>query len=171
MVQAAIKNPEYFQELYDKYFEVIFRFVHRRVEEEQLAADITADTFYEALKNLKKYTFRGLPFSAWLYRIASNEVNSFYRKSRRQLVYSLEPELISNLADQELADGQMANVDNLLHHMRRLPAIDIEVLELRFFEEKSFAELAFILDLTEATVKMRTYRAIEKLRKAMVGQK
>ena len=69
-VQRAVRDPAQFQILYDRYFTVIFNYVFRKIDNEDITADLTSQTFLKAMKNLKKYKYRGVPFSAWLYRIA-----------------------------------------------------------------------------------------------------
>ncbi len=167
IVREAARDPARFQVLYDKYFAAIFNFIYRRTDDEELAADLTSQTFLKALGGLKKYKFRGVPFSAWLYRIASNEVNRHYRSSRKKLVFSFDESEFENLISESTDQVEELDIERITQLMLTMSESDIEVLELRFFESKCFAEIAFILDITEATAKMRTYRAIEKLRKLM----
>ncbi|MDZ7605079.1 MAG: sigma-70 family RNA polymerase sigma factor [Cyclobacteriaceae bacterium] len=166
VVRQAMKNPAVFQTLYDRYFTRIFHFIFRRIDDEQITADLTSQTFLKALGNLRKYTFRGVPFSAWLYRIAANEVNRHYRNTRQKMVFSIDEEefelLLSHHTTEETEE---LDAEYVIGQMRTMSETEIQVLELRFFENKSFAEIAYILDITEANAKMRTYRAVEKLRK------
>ena len=166
-VQESVKNPEKFQILYDRYFSAIFNYVYRRIDEEEITADLTSQTFLKALRNLKKYKFRGVPFSAWLYRIASNEIYRHYRLTNKKLVYSFDEYEFENLIEQNAEQDEEPDIDYVIRQMHTMSESDIEVLELRFFEEKGFAEIAYILEISEATAKMRTYRAIEKLRKLL----
>lgn len=76
-------DPEAFRYIYTKYFKKIFLFVLHRVGEKQISADITQQVFLKALTGLSKFQFKGLPFSAWLYRIAINECNDFFRKTKK----------------------------------------------------------------------------------------
>ena len=164
-VEAAQRNPEEFDKLYDRYFEGIFSFVYRRTDDEVVAADITSQTFLAALQNLKKYSFRGLPFSAWLYKIAANQVNKYYRTSKKNVVFSLEESLIGKLISETEEDANEEKIALLVEYLRELSTEDMMVLELRFFEGKSFKEIAYILEITESGAKMRTYRALNKLKK------
>jgi len=166
-VQKAVGDPNQFQILYDRYFSVIFNFVYRKIDDEELTADLTSQTFLKALRNLKKYKFRGVPFSAWLYRIASNEVNRHYRLTNKKLVYSFDEHEFENLIEKNVEKEDELDIDYIIRQMHTMCESDIEVLELRFFESKSFAEIAFILEISEANAKMRTYRAIDKLRKLL----
>ena len=166
-VRKAAKDPAQFQILYDRYFTMIFNFIFRKIDDEDSTADLTSQTFLKALRNIKKYKYKGVPFSAWLYRIASNEVNKYYRQTNKKLVFSFDEQEFENLIEQNIEEEKELDIDYIIRQMQSLSETDIEVLELRFFESKSFAEVAFILEINEANAKMRTYRAIEKLRKLL----
>lgn len=162
---AAKKDPAHFSYLYDKYFEQIFNFIFRRIDEENITADLTSQTFLKALQNLKKYQNRGLPFSAWLYRIAANEVNKHYRRSNRRYIFSIEENLIKNFIESDNDDAAYEeNLQKIINTLKKLDTNDVIILELRFFEERSFKDIAYILDIKESSAKMRTYRALEKLK-------
>jgi RNA polymerase sigma-70 factor (ECF subfamily) len=108
-----------------------------------------------------------VPFSAWLYRIAANEVNRHYRVNKRKVVYSFDESEFENLIEQNTEYEEELDLSYVTRQMQTMSESDIEVLELRFFENKTFAEISFILDITEANAKMRTYRAVEKLKKLL----
>jgi RNA polymerase sigma-70 factor (ECF subfamily) len=112
-----------------------------------------------------------VPFSAWLYKIASNEVNRHYRVVKKKLVYSFDEAEFENLIEQNREEEVEIDIEYIIRQMQSMCETDIEVLELRFFEEKSFAEVAFILGISEANAKMRTYRAVDKLKKFLKGGK
>ena len=164
LIELAKKDELAFGKLYDRYFDGIYGFVYRRTDEEQLAGDITSQVFLKALQNIKKYEFRGLPFSSWLYRIASNEINKYYRKKNRKVVFSLEEERIREIIEEDEEDHKEAYLSLLVECLNEMKTGVIEVLELRFFEEKNFKEIAYILDISESGAKMRTYRALEQLK-------
>jgi RNA polymerase sigma-70 factor (ECF subfamily) len=165
LIQATRKNPEKFSAIYDKYFEGIFYFIYRRTDDEDIASDLCSQTFLKALQNIKKYEFRGLPFSAWLFRIASNEVNKYYYKKKKTKVFSLEEERVMELFEDEEHSFSQEQIELLVKVLKDMPTDTVEVLELRFFEGRSFKEIAFILNIGESGAKMRLYRAVEKLRK------
>jgi RNA polymerase sigma-70 factor (ECF subfamily) len=146
---------------------VIFSYIFRKIDDEDITADLTSQTFLKALRNLRKYKFKGVPFSAWLYRIASNEVNRHYQQTNKKLVFSFDVQEFENLIEQSIEKEEKPDIDYIIQQMQSMCESDIEVLELRYFETKSFSEIAFIMDITEATAKMRTYRAIDKLRKLL----
>lgn len=168
-VERARREPRLFGELYEKYFDRIYYFILRQTDDEDLAGDLCSQSFVNALNNLPKYQFRGLPFSAWLYKIASNEVNKYYRKKKIQQVFSLEEVKVRNLVEQASSvtsdSWDEEQIEKLLTHLKDLPTEMLQVLNLRFFEDKDFREIAYILEITESGAKMRTYRALDQLRK------
>ncbi len=168
IVERSKRNPQAFGELYERYFERIFYFALRQTGDEELAGDLASQTFVNALHHIPRYQFRGLPFSAWLYRIATNEINKHYRKMRGKKIFSIEEIRIRELVEQA-SPGPGGWDEELIHrlitYLNDLPTEMLQVLELRFFEDKDFREIAFILDITESGAKMRTYRALDQLRK------
>jgi RNA polymerase sigma-70 factor (ECF subfamily) len=165
ILERSKRNPRAFGELYERYFDRIFNFIYRQIDDEDVTADLCSQAFLSALRNVNRYEFRGVPFSAWLYRIASNEVNKYYRKKKRDNVFSLEEVRVRELIEQAHEAWDEEIVQKLLVYLKSLPTDMLQVLELRFFEDKDFKEIAFILDITESGAKMRTYRALDRLRK------
>jgi RNA polymerase sigma-70 factor, ECF subfamily len=165
ILERSGKDPKHFSVLYEKYFSRIFNFVYRQTDDEELAADLTSQTFFSVLKNSHRYQFRGVPISAWFYRIASNEVNKYYRKKNQTKVFSIEEVRMRELFEQANDGWSDEMIERMLGYMTDLPTDMLEVLQLRFFEDKDFNEIAFILDITESGAKMRTYRALDLLRK------
>ena len=164
IIERSKKSPQAFGELYEKYFDRIYNFLHRQTDDEELAGDLCSQTFVNALNHIGKYEFRGFPFSAWLYKISSNEVNKFYRKNKGKKIFSIEEIKVRELVEQASDDWDEELISRLIAYMNELPTDMVQVLELRFFEDKDFKEIAFILDMTESGAKMRTYRALDKLR-------
>ncbi len=171
-IRAAQQDPRAFRPLYQRYYEQIFRYIFRRCEEEAEAADICSQVFLKALKQLPKYENRGLPFSAWLYRIASNEISMFYRRQKKQRVVSADTSLFRELADDSVGEGQERQSleikeQQLRKLLKTLKPEELSLIEWRFFEQRPFAEIASLLEISEANAKMRTYRLLTKLRKKM----
>lgn len=165
IIEQSKKDAQAFGKLYEKYFDRIFYYLLRQTGDEEIAADLCSQTFVNVLKNIKRFEFRGVPFSAWLYKIASNEVNKHYRKSKGKKIFSLEEVRVKELIENSDEPWDEELIQKLLEFMKDLPTDMLHVLELRFFEDKDFKEIAFILDITESGAKMRTYRALDKLRK------
>lgn len=165
VLERSTTDPKAFGVLYEKYFDRIFNFIYRQTDDEELAGDLCSQTFMQALKNVSKYQFRGIPVSAWFYKIASNEVNKHYRKRNKVKVFSIEESRVRELMDYADEEYDEENIQRLLNYMKDLPTDMLEVLELRFFEDKDFKEIAYILDITESGAKMRAYRALDRLRR------
>jgi RNA polymerase sigma-70 factor (ECF subfamily) len=165
ILERSRKDPAQFGLLYKKYFARIFNFIYRQTDDEDLTADLCSQTFLNALKYKDKFDFRGVPISAWFYKIASNEVKRHYKKANRTPVFSLEEARVREIFDQGDDEWDDETIERLLTYLQDLPAEMLEVLELRFFEDKDFKEIAFILDISESGAKMRVYRALDSLRK------
>ncbi|MCB9081370.1 MAG: sigma-70 family RNA polymerase sigma factor [Lewinellaceae bacterium] len=170
-IQAAQTNPERFRPLYDRYYEAVFRLIYRRTGDEHLCADLCAQVFLKALQKLPAYSFQGVPFSAWLFRIAINEVGQYFRQSQRnQRVVSLEENHLQLLLD----DTDEADPEEYQYRRKALLAAlddlkpdDLQLIEMRFFEQRPFKEIAELLDLTENNAKVKVHRLLERLRKKM----
>lgn len=163
LIEESKTNPQSFERLYIKYYEQILKFVYKRVESLDDTRDITSTIFIKALSNISKYKDMGFPFSSWLYRIAINEINMFYRNSKKARVISLNEHGLKNLAN-ESSDVDPETLMTLKKSLLHLSPDELNLIELRFFENKAFAEMGVILDITEANAKIRTYRALDKLR-------
>jgi RNA polymerase sigma-70 factor (ECF subfamily) len=165
ILERSRTNPQAFGELYEKYFDRIFNFIYRQTEDEELTADLCSQTFLNALHHAGRFEFRGVPVSAWFYKIATNEVNKHYRKKKTARVFSVEEMRVKYLMDTGSDPPDEEQLHRLVNYLKDLPTEMLEVLELRFFEDKDFQEIAFILNITESGAKMRTYRALDRLRK------
>lgn len=165
IIERSKKDPKAFGAIYEKYFDPIFNYVLRQTDDEEVAGDLCSQTFVNALHHLPKYEHRGFPFSSWLYKIAGNEVNKHYRKNKGKKVFSIEELKVRELVERTEERWDEELIQQLISFMNELPTDMVQVLELRFFEDKDFKEIAFILDITESGAKMRTYRALDKLRK------
>jgi RNA polymerase sigma-70 factor (ECF subfamily) len=163
LIEESKTNPQSFERLYIKYYEQILKFVYKRMESLDDTRDVTSTVFIKALSNISKYKDMGFPFSSWLYRIAINEINMFYRKSKKARVISLNEHGLKNLAN-ESSDVDPETLMTLKKSLLHLSPDELNLIELRFFENKAFAEMGVILDITEANAKIRTYRALDKLR-------
>jgi RNA polymerase sigma-70 factor (ECF subfamily) len=166
-IQAAQQDPALFRPLYERYFETIFRFVHRRVADEALSGDICSKVFLKALQNINAYSFRGVPFSSWLYRLASNEVAQYYRQQKKKRVVSIEDSHINSIIESDEPGDQEQQLQQMISALDQLREKDLILIELRFFEERPFKEIAEIMGITEPNAKMKTYRALNKLKKLM----
>jgi RNA polymerase sigma-70 factor, ECF subfamily len=167
LVRAAQKNPRRFSALYERYYRQIYLFVYKRVDDEENTADVASQVFLKAMLNLEKYQFKGVPFSAWLYRIAINEVNQFFRETRNQRTVSIDSESLPMLMEEVAEPSNEAAIQRMLVVMQSLSPEEVQLVELRYFEKMPFREVAEIYNITENNAKVRLYRILEKMKKLM----
>jgi len=170
LIELSKADPKQFELLYNKYHEPIFRFVYQRVETKESAADITSQVFLKAMVNLKNYVSRGIPFSSWLYRIALNEVNSYYNRSKQHRVINIETTKAHELIDEMETDKTDEQLSRLYNSLTLLCDDDLHLLEMRFFESRPFKEIADILNISENNAKVKLYRVIDKLKQLIGNQ-
>lgn len=164
-IEKSKTDLQCFEPLYTYYYPQILKFVYKRVESLDDSKEITAIVFTKGLSNIKKYKDQGFPFSSWLYRIAINEVNQFYRNSKKMRAISLDEKGIKAIATETDTDKKEM-LSNLKIALKYLSEEELQIIELRFFEERPFAEVSQILGITENNAKVKTYRIIDKLKEA-----
>lgn len=166
-IQAAQIDPAAFRPLYERHFEPLFRFVFRRTADEHLTADLVSQVFLKALQNLSGYAFKGVPFSAWLFRIALNEVAMFFREHHKNRVVCLDDQAAHELwTDVDYAHLE-TDLEPLLKALDQLPLNDLQLIELRYFEKRPYREIADLLELTENNAKVKVHRIIARLRRTL----
>jgi RNA polymerase sigma-70 factor (ECF subfamily) len=157
-IEAAQRDPRQFAVLYDRNFDRVYAYVSLRVRDRNEAEEITSDVFSQALENLKRFEWRGVPFCAWLYRIAANAVVDRAKRVAREQTGDL-PE---GWVEPDFEDVERrARVFAL---MNELPPDQSKVLVLRFVEEKSIREAAEEMGKSEGAIKQLQLRALENLR-------
>jgi RNA polymerase sigma-70 factor, ECF subfamily len=135
----------------------------------ELAADITSDVFVKAILALPKYTYKGVPFSSWLFRIASNTLVDYFRSRESERVLNIETLYLSKMITDEMEENpEEENIQVLLDILPQLQPKDLVFIEMRFFEHRSFREIGEIMQLTETNAKIRTYRILNKLKQKMI---
>ncbi|MCX6297430.1 MAG: sigma-70 family RNA polymerase sigma factor [Bacteroidetes bacterium] len=166
IVEAAKKDPSKFAGLYDKYYEQIFRYIYQRADDKEQAFDATQQVFIKAMENLHKYEFRGVPFSSWLYRIASSEVNNLYRAQKIHRTVNIDSVGVYGMME-EMEETKIDKYHDKIVDIigNELPEDELQMIEMRFFEKRSFKEIGEILEITENNAKVKTYRILEKLKK------
>lgn len=167
-------RPEAFAEFFRLYYKQIFGFILRRTASFDDSADIAADTFLKAFRHINNFRYTGISVKVWLYRIATNEVNLYFRN--RQKHSSVFERL--NFEDAKLFSGYLSDDRQeieaelqkheqfllVLNELKTLPLKYQEVIALKYFEGKENKEIAQILNLNEGTLKSLLSRGLEKLR-------
>jgi RNA polymerase sigma-70 factor (ECF subfamily) len=166
LVQSSKRNPRRFSELYDRYFDRIYAFALTRTGNRAAAEDVTADTFRQAFENLTRFQWRGVPFSAWLFRIAANAASDYYQRASRE--QALPEAALESDVSWEHRLIEVETRAQLLELVRRLPKVQRRVIVMRFGDELSISEVAQAMGKSEGAVKALQHRAMETLR-AWVG--
>jgi RNA polymerase sigma-70 factor (ECF subfamily) len=164
LVERAKEDPRYFAPLYERYHEAIFRYVFKRVDEIENAYDITSCVFIKAMGSIQKYENRGVPFSSWLFRIAKSELYQSFRDKKARRTVSIDSVTLKQVMDDFTDDSSEENRAKLLKAMGKLKEAQLQLIEMRFFEKRSFREIGEIVGLSENNAKVKTFRALLKLK-------
>ena len=174
-------NNESFVKLYDYYYPKILGYCFRRTLDLNLSKDITSETFLKAFAGIGKYQWKGIPFSSWLFRIASNEMNMLDRKKKYSpdLLTDFKERGLFDVVDKASLDEEKNEVEkqlqqskdfvNVQQKLLLLPVKYQEVIALKYFEEKSIKEIVEILAIKEGTIKSLLSRGIEKLKNLVLN--
>lgn len=166
LVQMAAEDPSAFGELYEQNVRKIYSYIYYRTGNHHDAEDLTARVFQRALKHIGRYEDKGVPFSAWLYRIAHNVVANWHRDRSRRPVVPFDEKLLlpTGAKHPEAQTIDREEVDVLLERIRNLPEDRQELLILKFVERLSNAEIGAIMGRTEGAIKSLYHRTLTVLR-------
>src|SRR6266849_3042390 len=168
LIEAAQKDPARFAELYQNNFERVYAYIVRRVENRAETEDLTSEVFHHALANLKRFEWRGIPFAAWLFRIAANLISDRWQRTGREPIDD-EPEQIELAHVSPVEIEEVERRATLFRLVETLPVEQRRVVVLRFVEQKSIKEVAQEIRKTEGAVKQLQFRALTTLRTRMEG--
>jgi len=163
---ASNGNAEAFSYLYEQNLTRIYNYIFYRIGSEADAEDLTARVFHRAFGRIDKYVERGVPFSAWLYRIAHNLTANWHRDSQRRKEVSLEDHLdLPHQSDiPERAVEKSQDREMLLKAIRRLPPARQQLILLKYLEDLSNRDIAVIMKRTEGAIKSLYHRSLISLR-------
>lgn len=164
LIEAAQQDPSRFAELYEKNFQRVYAFIARRVHDRAEAEDLTAEVFHQALSNLGRFEWRGVPFAAWLLRIAANTLADRWQRAART------PEVQTETLEEPGVEEEVERRTMLFQLVDRLPLDQRLVVIRRFVDQKSVKEIAQELRRTEGAVKQLQFRALQNLRGQIVEQ-
>jgi RNA polymerase sigma-70 factor, ECF subfamily len=164
LIEAAQRERGRFADLYEANFERVYAYVVRRVRDRDEAQDVTADVFHLALKGLPRFEWRGVPFVAWLFRIASNEIadrsSSIAKRRAHERVFQEGDAGTEDASSIDEAERR----GRLFKLVERLPRDQSRVIVMRFAEDKSIREIATALGRSEGSIKQLQFRAMQNLR-------
>jgi RNA polymerase sigma-70 factor (ECF subfamily) len=165
LVEQAKQDREAFGKLYELHIDRIYNYVYYRVGNSHDAEDLTARVFFRAIQHIHNYQDQGVPFSAWLYRIARNMLANWYRDNSKRQMISLDSIGQQHFVDSpefetELQEDRVA----LLAAILRLPADRQELLILKYVEHLPNAEIGLIMERSEGAIKSLYHRTMLSLR-------
>jgi len=163
LIEAAQKDPARFAELYGNNFDRVYAYIARRVHDRNDAEDLTSEVFHQALAGLPRFEWRGVPFAAWLFKIASNAIIDRSKRAAKELEGPAILDLPSEVSPQEIED-EIEQRARLFQLVDRLPVDQRRVIGMRFAEEKSIREIAHEIGRSEGAVKQLQFRALQNLR-------
>ncbi|MFZ4663690.1 MAG: RNA polymerase sigma factor [Caldilineaceae bacterium] len=169
LVERAKADPAAFGILYERYIDRVYAYIYHRVGNAQDTEDLTARTFYRALDKLHTYEDRGLPFSAWLFRIAHNLVANWHRDRGRRRFLSLD-KLWSHSKEGDTPEEQIEREENhaaLWDAIDRLPEERRNLLLYKFGSRLSNLEIGELLQKSESAIKSLYFRTLSTLRKEL----
>mgnify|MGYP000151761500 CR=1 FL=1 len=163
---AKAGDKDAFGELYERYMEKIYSYIYYRTGNHHDAEDLTARVFYRAMGHIETYTERGVPFQAWLYRIAHNLIANWHRDRGRRKIIALDEFIAVNLKsdapDRQAEENEER--ETLINAVRRLPEERQQLLTLKFVDHLSNADIGVIMNRTEGAIKSLYHRTLIALR-------
>jgi RNA polymerase sigma-70 factor (ECF subfamily) len=169
LVQRAKQRDEAaFAQLYEEYFDKIYRYVTIRIGDKMEAEDITQQVFLNAIKAISSFKWKGVPFSAWLFRIAHNQVVDYLRKSKKRVSVPLEESLVAGDSDPQGIFERKLNIERLIVATKKLTPAQQEVISLRFAGEMSVAQVAKVMGRSEGAIKALQHSAVVALRRVLL---
>jgi len=166
LIEAAQQDPARFADLYEINFERVYAYIVKRVHDRAETEDLTSEVFQQALANLNRFEWRGIPFAAWLFRIAANLISDRWQRSGREVADE------DAVGSAQVSPAEIEEVERratLFRLVDTLPAEQKRVVILRFVEQKSIREVAQAIRKTEGAVKQLQFRALSTLRARMEG--
>lgn len=163
-IEAAKRNPQHFGPLYNRYYARILQFVYGRTTSKDDARDITQQVFMAALENIGKYKATGVPYSAFLFRVALNELNRFYRRAKVRQAVNIDDEQVTDVLTEIGAENTGETDARLMKALQQLQPEEMSLMQMRFFDKIPFKDLCEILEISETAAKARVYRLLERLK-------
>src|SRR5690554_4703842 len=163
-ILSAKEDPKNFAPLYEKYHEQIFRYIYQRMDDKQTAYDVTSQVFFKAIKNITRFEYRGVPLASWLYRIAKSEMNQAFRDEKAKRAINIDRVQVATFMEVFEEETNSINKQSLFKALSQLSESDLQLIELRYFEDRPYREIGEIINVKENNAKVKTFRALEKLK-------
>ena len=156
-------------QLYEENFDKIYRYIVLKIGERTEAEDMTQQVFINALKSISSFKWKGAPFSAWLYRIAHNQVVDYLRKKSKYVNVPLDESLRNKDPDPATMMENKLDIEQLAMAAKRLTKAQQEVISLRFTSDLPIAQVARIMGRSEGAVKALQHSAVSALRRELAA--
>jgi RNA polymerase sigma-70 factor (ECF subfamily) len=167
--RAQQRDQEALTQLYEEYFDKIYRYIVLKIGNKTEAEDMTQQVFLNAIKSISSFKWKGIPFSAWLFRIAHNQMVDYLRKKTKRITVPLTESLVNTDDNPELIAEQNLDIKRLLSAIPQLTRAQREAISLRFAGGLSIAEAAKVMGKSQGAVKALQHSAIVALRKELCG--
>lgn len=165
--RAKQHDQEAFAQLYEEYFDRIYRYLVFKIGNAMEAEDMTQQVFLKALRSISSFKWKGVSFSAWLFRIAHNQAIDYLRRKTKRVAVPLNEALVSSGDNPQMMAEQREDIEQLISAAKHLTRAQREVISLRFAGDLSVAEVAKTMGRSEGAVKALQHSAIVSLRKAL----
>jgi RNA polymerase sigma-70 factor (ECF subfamily) len=165
--RAKQHDQEAFTQLYEEHFDKIYRYLVLRIGDKMEAEDMTQQVFLKALRSISSFKWKGVSFSAWLFRIAHNQAVDFLRKKAKHASLPLDESLVASDVNPQLAVERKWEIEQLMLATQQLTKAQREVVALRFSGDLSVAEVATVMGKRPGAVKALQHSAIVALRRIM----
>jgi RNA polymerase sigma-70 factor, ECF subfamily len=160
LVEKAKVDDQAFGQLYEHYFPKIYRYIKRRVSTHEIAEDLVSQVFLKAFGHRQNYQSRGFSFGAWLYRIATNVLTDYYRRSAHGDISDEETIAKEPTADSPAAGEQLTDRAAIEKVLNKMPARYRQVINLRYFAEMEIGEIAAVMGLSKTHTSVILHRAL-----------
>ncbi len=167
LVERAKADPEAFGPLYERYVGRVYSYLYHRTSDVSDAEDLTERVFMQALAHLSSYTYRGLPLSVWLFRIAHNVLANWYRDHKRRQTLSIDDQAIADLEPSAGIEEEIEDAALLRRAVASLSPERQQLILLKYVEELPHAEIGMIMGRSEGAVKALLHRTLKALKKEL----
>ncbi|MFC2019374.1 ECF subfamily RNA polymerase sigma factor, BldN family [Chloroflexota bacterium] len=165
--RAQQRDQEAFARLYEAYFDKIYRYIALKIGNKMEAEDLTQQVFIKALKSISSFNWKGVPFSAWLFRIAHNQMVDYLRKRAKRASVSIDGLPMASNDDPQLLTEQRIDIEQVILATEQLTKAQREVVSLRFGGGLSTAEVARVMSKSTGAIKALQHSAVVALRKTL----
>lgn len=163
-IQLAMLNLDDFAPLYQKYIRPIFNYCYHKIGHQEEAKDLAQQVFIKAMLNLKTFKNKGYGLGPWLYKIAYNEINDWFKQKNKEEVWLHQATLWEELGMVDPNQATIISDEILSKALSKIKPDALELIRLRYFEQMPFAMVAEVLSITESNAKVRMHRTISELK-------